>query len=236
MRCSILKDTIPLVDEVVFTIADKKPVVVYLQGVRTKSTDESDPLNDLVGLLSSANVGFKLPNDFEKFGVVAFSYQTSSNWVKQTITLDGKDYYLYQNKLTFGVTKSKLVLSFVVKERTSDSESFYEDLVGKVLTGSDIKALAWLLATGNSITGRRLISLKMSSRLEQVNELSIFNPVLQVMTSNSTNPKTMYLSANDMSSVIDLNTVASVTIRKKLDSINIIFTTKGKVDYTLEFD
>jgi len=234
MRCSILKDTVPLTDTVVFNVADKKPIMVYLTGLQTGG--DNDPLVDMVNLLTTADVGLELPNKFEELGVISFAYQTSSNWTRQTIVLDKKKYYLYQNKLTFGVTKSKAVLSFIVKDRTSDSETFYEDLVGKVLTGQDIKSLAWLLATGNTITGRRLISLKMSSKFEQVNELSIFNPVLQVMTSNSTNPKTMYLSANDMSSIIDLNTIASVTIRKREDSINIVFTTKGKVDYTLEFD
>lgn len=234
MRCSLLRDTVPLTNELDIRIDGKKKPLVVLKGLNIQS-NVGNPVSDLVALLTSADVGFKLEDGNVDPASTTFSYITSKDWTMNKVEINGKVYYLYQNKLTFGVVETELVLSFIAKDKTSDSRTFYEDLVGEVLVGNDVKRLAWLLAVGGTITGRKLTAVKMNSRLEKVNELSIYNPVLQVQTSNSPKPKTMYLTANDMACVLDLNTVESVTVRKTGDTILIVFTTKGKLDYILEF-
>lgn len=233
MRCSILKDSIPLVDTITFNYTKGKPIMVYLQGLKT--TDTGDPVVDVTSMLATADVGLTFPSGLEDYGVIAFGYKTSARWTKQTVTIDKKQYDLYQNKLVFGKTKSELILSFIAKERTSDSETFYEDLVGKVLTDNDIKALVWLLAVGNTITGRRISSVQIASKYEQVNELSAFNPLMQIATSNSTRPRHMYLLANDITATLDLNTVKTLTIRKDKEGIiSLVFTTDSKLVWSVQ--
>lgn len=233
MRCSILKDAIPLVDSVTFNKAKGEPIMVYLQGLRT--TDTNDPVTDVTSILASADAGLTFPSGLENYGVTAFGYKTSARWSKQTVTIDKQGYDLYQNKVVVGKTKAQVVLSFIVKNRTSDSETFFEDLVGKVLTGNDIKAFAWLLAVGNTITGRRLTSVKVNTKYEQINELSVFNPLLQIATTKSSNPRNMYLLANDATGTLDLSTVETLTIRKDKEGIVfLVFTTKNKMTWTLQ--
>lgn len=212
---------------------NKKPMLC-LHGLPTKA--KPDPIVDLIAVLSESNVGIQLPKMEKVPELVTFSYCAGSEWKKYDITLNGKIYSLYQNKCVFGLTKTEVILSFVVKDKTSDSKTFYEDLIGEVLTGEDVKSLAWLLAVGSSITGRRLTALKISSKLEKINAVMAFSPVLQVETSNSLSPKTMYVESRDLYGVVDLNTVESVTIRKVEDTINVVFSTKEKTDYTLELD
>lgn len=230
-----MRDTIPLLDTVLFEFDGNKPAIVTLQGIKYDLNGAGDPASDIITLLTASDVGLTIPeDDIFSDKVEAFSYVTSSDWTKQVITLDEQQYSLYQNKLVFGETKVSVVLSFVVKNVTSNSMSFYEDLVGKVLVGGDIKAFAWLLAVGNTITGRRLSAVKISSKLEQINKTTIYNAALQIMTTKSNSPKYMYIMSNDMTSVIALDTIESVTIRKQENTIVIVFLTKEKLTYALE--
>lgn len=236
MRCSLLKEAIPLLDTVHFEFSGNNYPTVIVTGIYTKNAYiESDPVSDIISLLASADVGLKLPTTYEKT-MPTFAYQSKSNWTRYDIKINKQVYSLYQNKLTFGKAKATLTLSFIIKDTTSDSMTFYEDLVGQVLMGDDIRHLAWLLATGTTITGRRLYSVKLCNSLEKTNNLAVYNPTLQVETSNSKLPKLMYIIANDIVGVLDLTTVVSVKIRKKEDIIQIAFITETKSEYMLEFN
>lgn len=232
MRCNIIKTPIELASGVIFNVTDNKPAVVFVTGLVDKYG--YNPLADLVSLLTTANVGLSVDEDKQEQDYITFSYETSTNWTKRTITISDIKYSLYENSLTFGVAKNKLRLSFIVKDYTSDSQTFYEDLVGKVLTSSaDIKGLSWLLSIGDSITGRALKGLEISNKMELVNHTIDCSPSLQVMSSNSTSPRTMYVTSDSTQTAVDLNTIKSVTIRNKMGEINLVYTTKNNGTYTL---
>lgn len=237
MRCSIIREPIPLINFVGFDFSLKNKVGLALSGLYA-GDQPNKAVIDVIALLESAGKATKYPNDLEEYYThsTVFSYITGTNWTKKPITLSNQTYILYQNKLTFGVAKATTILSFIVKDKTSDSQTFYEDLMGQVLIDDDIKKLSWLLAVGSTITGRELNAFKVSSRLEKVNTVTVFNHSLQIETSNSKAPKLMTISADNMSCFIDLNTIKCVTFRKTDDDIlKIIYTTNNKIDYTLEF-
>jgi hypothetical protein len=235
MRCNIINTPVPLLDTVTFDFDGNKPVVLGLVGYNSV-LNEPDPVADTIALLSTADVGLAIDKSNES-GMTVFSYTASNKWTMREITILDTTYYLYNNKLTFGLANNEISLSLVVKAVTSDSKTFYEDLVGNVLVDiADIKALSWLLSEGTTITGRRLASIKAYNKLEQVNQISIYSRRLDINSSNSLSPKRMYVVDDKFMLTLDLNEVKQVVIRKQDTTIELVYTTKADTVLLLAFD
>lgn len=233
IRCNVIKGSIPILSAVGFEFDEKDNLLLALTGLESSNSTKnkaSQNVVDLINLLVSAKVGFRLnPTDTG----LGFSYKASKVWSKRDITLHKQVYTLYENKITFGTAKTTLKLSVMVKDVTSDSKTFYEDLVGHVLLGEDIKSLAWVLAEGNTITGRAINSISVTNKLENANKISVYSTDLDINTSNSLTPKTLYIISSTLITTLSLNTVNKITIRKVNDNINIVFFTDNNMVYEL---
>lgn len=156
------------------------------------------------------NSGVRVPNpDNSKDSSIGFYYKpTNTEWKKQEITIAGTTFTLYTNWSRIGVVKELVYFAILFKDKTSDSESFYEDIVNKPLSNIDLRKLFWLLAIGH-VTGVKPYLTSVDTEQEGI----IINAGnCSIQSSNSIIPKSGIINSDSVSINFDLSLAKDIKV------------------------